>query len=444
MSLRIIDARTDEGRAELEELRQRLHSVAGYNYLKENWEQWNKEVHDIIEDVAKNGDRAVVKYTKKFDKLELTADTLRVSDEELEAAKDKANPRFMKAVRGAIGNVRSYQKKLTIPQSSVWQDQGIQLGILWEAIERVGVYAPGGKAVYPSSVIMSVVPAQVAGVKEIVVCCSPGLAGKVNANMLAVCAELGVKEVYQIGGAQAIAAMALGTETIKPVAKIVGPGNMYVQLAKKELYGQVDIDSFAGPSEVLIIADETAPADYIAADLLAQAEHDPGSAVLVTTSETLAKEVVEAVEKELQTAKRARAIGNSLGKFSAAVVVGGMDEAIRIANDFAPEHLQVMVAEPEKVVGQMKNAGAIFVGKYSPVALGDYYAGPSHVLPTAGTARAFSGLSVYDFLKRMSLISYDRQALGRAAEDVQELARVEGLDMHGKSIAVRVDKKEQG
>ena len=442
MSLEIFNTRTDEGRAELETLRQVIHSVGGYDYLKENWEQWNKEVHNIIQDVAKNGDQAVVKYTKEFDKLELTPETLKVSVKELEAARKGADPRFMEAMRRAIENVRRYQKKLTIPQSSVWQDQGIQLGILWKAIERVGVYAPGGKAVYPSSVIMSVVPAQVAGVKEIVVCCSPGLAGKVDTNTLAVCAELGVKEVYQIGGAQAIAAMAFGTKTITRVGKIIGPGNLWVQLAKKELYGLVDIDSLAGPSEVLIIADETAPADYIAVDLLAQAEHDPGSAVLVTTSETLAKEVVEAVEEELKTAGRAEAIRGSLGIQSAAVVVADIDEAIRIANDFAPEHLQVMVADPETLVGQIKNAGAIFVGKYTPVALGDYYAGPSHVLPTAGTARAFSGLSVYDFLKRTSLISYDRQALEAAGADVQELARVEGLDMHGRSIGVRLEKKD--
>ena len=234
--------------------------------------------------------------------------------------------------------------------------------------------------------------------------------------------------------------MALGTETIKAVCKIVGPGNLYVQLAKKELYGQVDIDSLAGPSEVLIIADENAPAKYIAVDLIAQAEHDPGNAILVTPSEKLAKQVVEAVEEELKTAGRAEAIRESLKKFSAAVVVADMDEAIRTANNFAPEHLQVMVADPEKVVGQIQNAGAIFVGEYTPVALGDYYAGPSHVLPTAGTAKFFSGLSVYDFLKRSSLISYDRQALEAAADDVQVLAKVEGLDMHSKSIAVRVTK----
>ncbi len=438
MSLQIIDMRTPDGPRQLRSLNQRLHLTR----FRDETDQ-ALQVREIIEHVADKGDTAVIEYTKKFDRLELSADNLRVSTGELAAAKTDADPRFMEAMQRAIENIRSYQKKLTIPQSSVWQDQGIQLGILWEAIERVGVYAPGGRAVYPSSIIMSVVPAQVAGVKEIAVCCSPGLAGKVNANMLAVCAELGVKEVYQIGGAQAIAAMALGTETIKSVAKIVGPGNKYVQLAKKKLYGQVDIDSFAGPSEVLIIADETAPADYIAADLLAQAEHDPGSARLVTSSKKLAKEVVEAVEKELQTAGRAEAIRNSLQKFSAVLLVADMDEAIKEANDFAPEHLQVMVADPEKVVGQVKNAGAIFVGKYTPVALGDYYAGPSHVLPTAGTARAFSGLSVYDFLKRTSLISYDQQALTKAAADVQELAKVEGLDMHGRSVSVRLEKKQQ-
>ncbi|MCK4849873.1 MAG: histidinol dehydrogenase [Phycisphaerae bacterium] len=438
MSLQIIDMRTPDGPGQLRSLYQRLHLIR----FRDETDQ-TRLVLEIIKDVAGNRDTAVIKYTKMFDKLELTSKTLRVSDRELKAARKNADPRFMEAMRRAIENVRSYQKKLTIPQSSVWQDQGIQLGILWEAIERVGVYAPGGKAVYPSSVVMAVVPAQVAGVKEIAVCCSPGLAGKVDTNMLAICAELGISEVYQIGGAQAIAAMAFGTETIKSVGKIVGPGNLYVQLAKKALYGQIDIDSFAGPSEVLIIADETAPADYIAADLLAQAEHDPGIAFLVTSSKKLADEVVEAVEKELQTAGRAEAIGESLEKFSAVLWVADMDEAIKEANAFAPEHLQVMVADPEKVVGQIKNAGAIFVGKYSPVALGDYYAGPSHVLPTAGTARAFSGLSVYDFLKRTSLISYDEGALGKAAADVQVLAKVEGLDMHGRSVSVRLEKKQQ-
>ncbi len=438
MSLEIINMSTPEGRRQLRSLSQRIHSSS----FRDETQQ-AVQVREIIGAVADRGDAAVIEYTKEFDGLELTAEALRVSDEELKAAKAKAEPRFMEAMRRAIENVRSYQKKLTIPGSSVWQKQGIQLGILWKAIERVGVYAPGGRAVYPSTVMMSVVPAQVAGVKEIVVCCSPGLAGKVDANMLAVCAELGVSEVYQIGGAQAIAAMALGTETIKPVGKIVGPGNLYVQLAKKQLYGQIDIDCFAGPSEVLIIADEAARPKYIAVDLMAQAEHDPGSAILVTTSEELAKQVVEAVEEDLKTAGRAEAIGESLGIYSAAVVVADMDEAIRVANDFAPEHLQVMVAEPEKVVGQIKIAGAIFVGEYTPVALGDYYAGPSHVLPTAGTAWAFSGLSVYDFLKRMSLINYNEEALSKAAADVQELAKVEGLDMHSKSIAVRVNKKEQ-
>ncbi|NIA07593.1 MAG: histidinol dehydrogenase [Actinobacteria bacterium] len=433
MSLRIIDMRTPDGPGQLRSLNQRLRSTR----FRDETEQ-ALQVRKIIEDVANRGDAAVIEYTKKFDRLEISANNLRVSTSEVAAAKTDADPRFMEAMQRAIENIRSYQKKLTIPQSSVWQDQGIQLGILWEAIERVGVYAPGGRAVYPSSVVMSVVPAQVAGVKEIVVCCSPGLAGKVDANMLAVCAELGVSEVYQIGGAQAIAALALGTETIKPVSKIVGPGNLYVQLAKKELYGQIDIDSFAGPSEVLIIADETGQAGYIAADLMAQAEHDPGSALLVTPSEKLVQQVAQVVEQELKTAERAEAIRGSLGTYSAAVVVADIDEAIRIANDFAPEHLEVMVAEPESVIGRLKNAGAIFVGPYTPVALGDYYAGPSHVLPTAGTARAFSGLSVYDFLKRTSLICYDQQALNRAAPDVELLAQAEGLDMHSRSIDVRL------
>ena len=442
MPLRIIDMRTPDGREELDKLQQVLHSVARYDYLKENREKWNKDVHDIIQDVAENGDRAVIEFTRKFDNLQLRPDQLRVSEQEITAAGKEADPSFMDAVRNAAKNIRSYQQRIK-PKSLQWTQDGVELGIRFEPIQRVGVYAPGGKAVYPSSVLMSVIPAQVAGVQEIAVCCSPGLAGKVDPTMLAVCAELGVTEVYRIGGAQAIAAMAIGTETIKPVANIVGPGNIYVQLAKKQLYGQIGIDSFAGPSEVLIIADENAPADCIAVDLLAQAEHDPGSALLVTPSQDLSQQVAQAVEQEMTKATRAQAIRGSLEQMSAVLLVSDMDEAIKIANDFAPEHLQVMVAEPAKIIGRLVNAGAIFVGPNTPVALGDYYAGPSHVLPTAGTARAFSGLSVYDFFKRTSLIGYNKQALTKAGPDVKLLAQTEGLDMHSRSISVRLEKNEQ-
>ena len=435
MTLRIIDMRTPEGPRQLQSIYRRLR-VTSFRRESPQAEQ----VREIISDVADKGDQAVIEYTKKFDNLQLTANQLRVSKQDIDAARADADPSFMAAVRRSAENIRSYQERIK-PKTTQWTENGVELGIRFEPIQRVGVYAPGGKAVYPSSVLMSVIPAQVAGVQEIAVCCSPGLAGKVDPTMLAVCAELGINEVYRIGGAQAIAALALGTETIKPVAKIVGPGNLYVQLAKKELFGQVDIDSFAGPSEVLIIADETAPAQYIAVDLLAQAEHDPGSALLVTTSDTLAKEVTLAAEEELKTAKRAEAIRDSLEKFSAVVVVTDIDQAIEIANDFAPEHLQVMMVDSNKIIGRLTNAGAIFVGPDTPVALGDYYAGPSHVLPTAGTARAFSGLSVYDFLKRTSLISYDQQALSKAGPDVELLAQTEGLDMHSRSVTVRMEKK---
>ena len=435
MTLRIIDMRTPEGPRQLQSIYRRLR-VTSFRRESPQAEQ----VREIISDVADKGDQAVIEYTKKFDNLQLTANQLRVSKQDIDAARADADPSFMAAVRRSAENIRSYQERIK-PKTTQWTENGVELGIRFEPIQRVGVYAPGGKAVYPSSVLMSVIPAQVAGVQEIAVCCSPGLAGKVDPTMLAVCAELGINEVYRIGGAQAIAALALGTETIKPVAKIVGPGNLYVQLAKKELFGQVDIDSFAGPSEVLIIADETAPAQYIAVDLLAQAEHDPGSALLVTTSDTLAKEVTLAAEEELKTAKRAEAIRDSLEKFSAVVVVTDIDQAIEIANDFAPEHLQVMMVDSNKIIGRLTNAGAIFVGPDTPVALGDYYAGPSHVLPTSGTARAFSGLSVYDFLKRTSLISYDQQALRKAGPDVELLAQTEGLDMHSRSVTVRMEKK---
>ena len=444
MTLRIIDLRKPVGPEQLEALRQGLHLAVGTGYLarRREWSDWTEQVHKIIQDVADRGDQAVIEYTQTFDRLKLTADKLRVAAEELDAAERDADPSFLAAVRRAAENIRSYQERIK-PKSFQWDQNGTRLGIRFEPIRRVGVYAPGGKAVYPSTVLMTVIPAQVAGVEEIAVCCSPGFAGKVDPTMLAVCSELGVTEVYQIGGAQAIAALALGTQTIKRVGKIVGPGNIYVQLAKKELFGQVDIDSFAGPSEVLIMADKTARPEFVAADMLAQAEHDPGSALLVTPSEKLAQQVAQAVERELKTAARAKAIHESLGIYSAAVVVADMDEAVTIANDFAPEHLQVMVAEPKKIIGRLKNAGAIFIGHYTPVALGDYYAGPSHVLPTSGTAKVFSGLSVYDFLKRTSLISYDQQALSKAGADIEVLAKAEGLDMHSRSVTARMDKKDR-
>lgn len=435
--------RKPDGPGQLDQLRKIQHQGAGMEYVREvsgsqAWSRWNQTVRKIIEDVHQQGDQAVIEYTRQFDGLSLTTKQIKVAPAQLDAARKAADKRFIAAARRAIENIRRYQERIK-PRDLQWQEAGVRLGITFKPIRRVGVYAPGGRAVYPSSVLMTVVLAQVAGVEEIAVCCSPGFAGKVDPNMLAVCAELGVNEVYQIGGAQAIAAMALGTETIKPVSKIVGPGGVYVQLAKRQLYGQVDIDSFAGPSEVLVIADQTAQPEFVAADMLAQAEHDPGSGLLVTPSEDLAKQVVEVVEQELKTAARAEAIRASLGKDSAAVIAADMDEAVAIANDFAPEHLQLMVAEPEKIIGRLENAGAVFVGSYTPVALGDYYAGPSHVLPTSGTGKFFSGLSVYDFLKRSSLISYDQQALAKASPDVQILAKAEGLDMHSRSIDVRLE-----
>lgn len=443
MSLPIIDIRRDSGREQLAELRRKWHSWVAASGQGAG-EHAGANVSRIIRDVRERGDEAVLEYTRQFDKLKLdTAEQMRISPDELKRAAESADSQFMEAVRRAAANIRSYQERIK-PQNLQWQENGVRLGINFEPIRRVGVYAPGGRAVYPSTVLMTVIPAQVAGVAEVVVCCSPGLAGKVDANMLAVCAELGVTEVYQIGGAQAIAAMALGTGTIKRVGKIVGPGNVYVQLAKKELFGEIDIDSFAGPSEVLIIADGSVPAEYLAADVLAQAEHGPGSALLVTPDEQLAGRVVEAVAKQLQTAGRAEEINKSLAEeVTAAVVVGDLAEAVEVANDFAPEHLQVIVAEPDALLAKIRNAGAVFVGPCTPVALGDFYAGPSHVLPTSGTAKYFSGLSVYDFLKRSSLISYEREALERAAGDVQVLAETEGLDMHAKSVSVRLEKNQQ-
>ena len=394
-------------------------------------------VRGIIADVQARGDQAVIEWTKKLDKTELTSETLRVPAEQIQQAHASADKNFLSLIRRAQANIRRYQEHILIKAPGPLKRAGRQLGVRYTPINRVGVYVPGGQAIYPSTVLMTVVPAQVAGVGEIAIASPPTSDGDINPMVLALAAELGVTEVYRLGGAQAVAALAYGTNSIRPVDKIVGPGNAFVAEAKRQLFGRVGIDSIAGPSEVLIIADETARADWLAADMLAQAEHDPGSAVLVTTSEQLAKAVTAAINEQLPQLKRKEAIAAALEGYSAIIIVPDIDAACEVADDFAPEHLQIITADDESVLAKIRCAGAIFLGAFAPVPLGDYYAGPSHVLPTGGTARFFGPLSANDFLKASSVIRYAAAALAEDADDVIAFAKHEGLTAHAKAIEIR-------
>ena len=338
----------------------------------------------------------------------------------------------------AIANIREYQQHIRPQPPAPLSRPGMSETLRFVPLERVGCYVPGGTAPLVSSVMMLVCPAQAAGVKQIAVACPPRAQGDIHPAILAVCHELGISEVYRVGGAQAIAALAIGTHTIRKVDKIVGPGNLYVQLAKKQLYGQVDIDSFAGPSEVLILADGSAPPMWVAADLLSQAEHNPGCGLLVTPDANLAGEVRRCVGELVARLSRRAAVEQSLAEWSAILLVGSMDEGVDLANRIAPEHLQVIAADEEKIAGRIRNAGVIFVGACTPVATGDYIAGSSHVLPTGGTARYFAGLSVFDFLRPVSIIRYEREGLAAAAGDIETLASVEGLDAHTLSVRIRL------
>jgi histidinol dehydrogenase len=394
-------------------------------------------VRNIIEEVRTDGDEAVLDFTEALDKVELTPQRLRVAPEQIAEAHRKADAPFLAVVRRAIDNIRRYQERILIRAPEPLRRGGRELGVRYTPIDRVGVYVPGGRAFYPSTVLMTVVPAQVAGVREIAMVSPPTAQGDVNPLVLALAGELGVTEVYRIGGAQAIAALAIGTQTIPPVDKIVGPGNAFVAEAKRQLFGQVGIDSIAGPSEVLIVADETAPPEWVAADLLAQVEHDPGSAVLVTPSAKLAEAVAAAVERQVEALERREAILAGLDACGAIIVTEDLDAACEIANDFAPEHLQIITADDEAVLAKIRHAGAVFLGASTPVPLGDYYAGPSHVLPTGGTARFFSPLSCNDFLKATSVVRYDAKSLAEDASDVADFARREGLTGHAKSVRTR-------
>ena len=380
-------------------------------------------------------------YTKQFDGADITANTITVTKEEITQAYDLVDVSLVEIIRKAKENIRIYHEK---QKQYSWFDSkpdGTMLGQKVTALQRVGVYVPGGKAVYPSSVLMNVIPAKVAGVEEIVMVTPPGKDGKINPNTLVAANEAGVDVIYKVGGAQAIAALAYGTDSIPKVDKIVGPGNIYVALAKKAVYGHVSIDSIAGPSEILVIADETANPRYVAADLLSQAEHDElASAILVTTSETLAKEVSKQVEVFVEELSRTEIMKKSLENYGYILVADTMEEVIDIANEIASEHLEIMTANPYDVMMRVRNAGAIFIGEYSSEPLGDYFAGPNHVLPTNGTAKFFSPLGVDDFIKKSSIIAYSKEALEAIHSDIEQFAEAEKLTAHANSIKVRFEK----
>ena len=404
-----------------------------------NYGEFEGRVNAIIEEVRKNRDQAIFSYTKQFDGADINADNILVTEEEIQEAYEQVDETLLSVIRKSLVNIKKYHEK-QMQNSWFTSEDGIILGQKVSALATVGVYVPGGKAVYPSSVLMNVLPAKVAGVDRIVMCTPPGKDGKVYASTLVAAKEAGVDEIYKVGGAQAIAAMAFGTESVPKVDKIVGPGNIYVALAKKAVFGYVSIDSIAGPSEILVLADDTANPRYVAADLLSQAEHDEmASAILITTSSKLAEEVSKEVDGFVKVLSRKDIIQKSLDNYGYILVADTMDEAIDVANDIASEHLEIVTKNPFDTMTRIKNAGAIFLGEYSSEPLGDYFAGPNHVLPTNGTAKFFSALSVDDFIKKSSIISYSREALEKVHTDIEQFAECEKLTAHANSIRVRFE-----
>lgn len=407
-----------------------------------NYTEFEDRVNDIIANVRKNKDEAIFAYSKQFDKADIHAGNIKVTEEEIEEAYREVDEKLLEVIRKAKVNIRDYHEK---QKRNSWfdsQEEGIILGQKITPLQTVGVYVPGGKAVYPSSVLMNVMPAKVAGVDRIIMTTPPGADGKVYASTLVAAREAGVDEIYKVGGAQAIAAMAFGTESIPKVDKIVGPGNIYVALAKKAVFGYVSIDSIAGPSEILVLADETANARYVAADLLSQAEHDEmASAILITTSRRLAEEVSKEAEAFTAKLSRKEIIQKSLDHYGYILVADNMEDAIDAVNDIASEHMEIVTKDPFHVMTKIRNAGAIFIGEYSSEPLGDYFAGPNHVLPTNGTAKFFSPLSVDDFIKKSSIISYSRDALQNVYKDIIQFAECEKLTAHANSIRVRFEEE---
>lgn len=410
-----------------------------------NYGDFQDKVDAIIKNVRDNGDKAVFDYTAQFDKAEINAENILVTEEEIKEAYEEVDDELIKVIRKAIKNIRDFHEKQIQKSWFETREDGVMLGQKVTPMETCGVYVPGGKAVYPSSVLMNIVPAHVAGVKNIIMTTPPGKDGKVTANTLVAAKEAGATKVYKVGGAQAIAAMAFGTESIPKVDKIVGPGNIFVALAKKAVYGNVSIDSIAGPSEILVLADETANPRYVAADLLSQAEHDEmASAILVTTSEELAHKVSDEIDGFLNQLSRKEIMEKSLDSFGYILVASDMKEAIDTANAIASEHMEIMTANPFDVMTRIKNAGAIFIGAYSCEPLGDYFAGPNHVLPTNGTAKFFSPLSVDDFIKKSSVIYYSREALEPVHKDIEFFANQEQLTAHANSMKVRFEDNQEG
>lgn len=410
-----------------------------YQKEKINLETKTK-VAEILAAVRQEGDEALLRFSFEFDQVNLTAAQLPIKEKEIKAAYQEVTPSFLTALTSAMENIIAFHQRQLTNSWFEAKKQGVFLGQLVRPLNRVGLYVPGGTAAYPSSVLMSALPARAAGVKKIAMVTPPGKNGKINPHILVAASEAGIKEIYRVGGAQAVAALAYGTEKIKPVDKIVGPGNLYVTLAKQLLYGQVDIDLLAGPSEVLIVADGSARASYIAADLLAQAEHDPlAVAVLLTPDYQLAGEVKKEIELQIAVLPRKEVISCALRENGAMVITQDLKEAIILANCFAPEHLELMVNEPFFWLGEVKNAGAIFLGAHSPEPVGDYLAGPSHVLPTGGTARFYSSLNVDTFLKKSSVIAYTKEALIQEGPKIIQLAQTEGLTAHARAIAIRLD-----
>ena len=416
------------------------------NLLKRSPNSYGKfeaAVGDILANVRANKDEALFKYTKDFDKADINASNIVVTKEEIEEAYTLVDPALVDVIRKALKNIKEYHEK---QKQYSWFDSkpdGTILGQKVTALSRVGVYVPGGKAAYPSSVLMNVLPAKVAGVEQIIMCTPPDHEGKVYPTTLVAANEAGVDVIYKVGGAQAIAAMAYGTESVPKVDKICGPGNIYVALAKKAVFGYVSIDSVAGPSEILVIADETANPRYVAADLLSQAEHDEmASAILITTSRELAEKVSCEVDEFVKRLSRKEIIQKSLDQFGYILLAETMDQAVEAANAIASEHMEIVTRNPFEVMMKVRNAGAIFIGEYSSEPLGDYFAGPNHVLPTNGTAKFFSPLSVDDFIKKSSIVYYSREALKKIHKDVEQFAASEQLTAHANSIAVRFEGEE--
>ena len=416
------------------------------NLLKrspDNYGSYEETVKNIVNDIHSRRDTALFEYTEKFDHAKINADNVRVTEAEIEEAYTQVDAKLLETIRKAIVNIRTYHEKQKQYSWFDSENNGTLLGQKVTPLAKVGVYVPGGKAAYPSSVLMNVIPAKVAGVGKIVMTTPCNAEGKVYPTTLVAAKEAGVDEVYKAGGAQAIAALAYGTESIPKVDKIVGPGNIYVALAKKAVYGHVSIDSIAGPSEILVVADETANPRYVAADLLSQAEHDElASAILVTTSEKLAHEVSDQVDGFLKELSRAEIISKSLDNYGYILLADTMEDVIDVANEIASEHLEIQTKNPFEVMTKIRNAGAIFIGEYASEPLGDYFAGPNHILPTNGTAKFFSPLSVDDFIKKSSIISYSREALQKVHKDIESFAKAEQLTAHANSIHVRFEEED--